>query len=275
MRFRQDDQTTTGGGSVDTPSVTLSQRLDVTGWPGRERRRPALSNRHYLSLSALARDLGAALERHFPERRDLRVLDIGCGEKPYLPLVAHRAVSYRGLDAVPGPQVDDVGGAESLPYDDSSFDLLLCTQALEHLDDPATAVREMGRVLAPGGVALASTHGVHVYHPDPAGSGRDYWRWTHSGLRKLFSDNGEWNSIEVHPSGNVLTCLAGLVCWYLAPLGSRPVVGRAIGPLVAAVNWAAERLDRRFPVNLRVPEPGSLAANYLVVASRPPASSSE
>jgi SAM-dependent methyltransferase len=259
----------------DRPSpAPLSERVDLSRWPGAERRRPALSSRHYLALSALARDLSDALEERFPGRRDLRVLDIGCGEKPYLPLVAHRAASYRGIDAVAGPQVDDVGGAESLPYEDASFDLALCTQALEHLDEPWTAVREMARVLAPGGAVLASTHGVHVYHPDPPHSGRDYWRWTHSGLRKLFADNGRWSDIRVRPGGNVIACLTGIVCWYLGPLADRPGLNAPVSALIAVLNWCAERLDRRFPARLRVPQPGSLAANYLVVAVRAPASSS-
>ena len=35
---------------------------------------------------------------------------------------------------------------------------------------------------------LASTHGVMVFHPNPY----DHWRWTHTGLRKLFAENAEW-----------------------------------------------------------------------------------
>ena len=73
-----------------------------------------------------------------------------------------------------------------------SFDVVLCTQVLEHCDDPAQAVRELRRVTAPGGRVLASTHGVQVYHPSPV----DYWRWTHEGLRRLFEQNADWSTLS-------------------------------------------------------------------------------
>ena len=73
---------------------------------------------------------------------------------------------------------------------------MLCTQVLEHVDDPAQAVRELARVTAPGGRVLASTHGVQVYHPSPV----DYWRWTHAGLERLFRQNAEWASVTVVPA---------------------------------------------------------------------------
>ena len=44
--------------------------------------------------------------------------------------------------------------------DDGAFDVVLCTQVLEHVEDPAQAVRELHRVTSPGGRVLASTHGV-------------------------------------------------------------------------------------------------------------------
>lgn len=252
---------------MDGPD-TLAETLDLSDWPARERRRPRRTERDYLVLSALAHEIVGAVERHLSGRRDLRVLDVGCGDKPYLPLVAHRAVSWRGLDYDPGPLVDDLGAADALPYADGSFDLVLCTQVLEHLPEPQAAVAEMHRVLAPGGVALASTHGVHVYHPDPPGSGQDFWRWTHSGLERLFATHGDWASLEIRPNRNLVACLAAIVVWYVDGLLRLMPARRAGGPLLAAVNGVAEWLDDRFPKTLRVPAPGSLSANYLVVARR-------
>jgi SAM-dependent methyltransferase len=214
----------------------------------------------------LARDLRDAVDAAFPDRTDLRVLDIGCGDKPYLPLVAHRAASYRGLDSEPGDKVDDIGGAESLPYADGSFDLVLCTQVLEHVFEPDTVVREVHRVLAPGGLALVSTHGVHVFHPDPLEKEQDFWRWTHAGLRLLFDRTAGWTSIDIHPNGNMIACMTTLSLWYLDGLLAR--VGPLHRPVIAAINRVAEWLDVRYPKRLRVPAPGSLSANYLVAARK-------
>jgi len=246
----------------------LAERLDLERWPARERRDPPLSDRHYLTLSSLAATIRHQVDRRYPDRTDLRVLDIGCGQKPYLPLVAHRAASYRGIDFVDGPLVDDVGPAEDLPYPDDSFDLVLCTQVLEHVHDPASTVREIHRVLAAGGTALVSTHGVHVYHPDPPGSGQDYWRWTHSGLDRLFRTVAPWGDVTVVANRNVIACFAGVFCWYLDGLVKRLRLGGLGRALMATVNRAAAWLDDRFPATIRVPEPGSMSANYLVAASK-------
>ena len=215
-------------------------------------------------LRALADALGTEIDRALGGRRDLRVLDVGCGEKPYLPMFADRASEYRGIDAAPGPEVDDVGVVEALPYEDGSFDVVLCTQVLEHVGDPRQAVSEIGRVLAPGGVAFVSTHGVFLYHPDPV----DLWRWTHEGLARLFEGSAAWEEIRVTSNGEAVACLAYIACQYLDELGARLGSDRVRRGLLRLVNTLAERLDRRFPPRARAGAPGSLSANYLVCARR-------
>jgi len=75
----------------------------------------------------------------------LRVLDVGCGVKPYYPYFAPYADSYLGVDVVENPAAELLGGVEDLPVEDGSFDVVLFTQVLEHCDDPARAVAELRR----------------------------------------------------------------------------------------------------------------------------------
>ena len=138
------------------------------------------------------------------------------------------------------------------------FDLVLCTQVLEHCDDPAQAVRELRRVVAPGGRVLASTHGVQVYHPSP----QDYWRWTHAGLRRLFAENAEWQSVDVMPAAGTATSLAMLLATY-TEIGLRRSAARA-GPRLASEPH--RRCSGPSGGSLREPCPGSLIANFHVVA---------
>lgn len=242
----------------------LPTAAEVARWPESERRKPARSDRHFLVLGLLAEQLESEIERTLGDRKDLRVLDIGCGNKPYLPLIVDRAASYFGVDAVEGPAVDAVGVAEALPCEDESFDVVFCTQVLEHVDDPVQVLDEIQRVLAPGGVVFLSTHGVFLYHPDPPTSDRDYWRWTHSGLLRIFRQSGEWGELSIQPQGNVVACLGYIVAQYVDELGQKvpvPLVGRL---MLSAVNGFSAWLDKIFPPHARVPKGGSLSANYLV-----------
>jgi SAM-dependent methyltransferase len=239
---------------------------DLASWPGEERRHPPKSDRHYLVLSVLARQVRAEVERLLGGRDDARVLDIGCGAKPYLPWIAPYAREYIGIDAAPGPYVDEVVQGEELPFDDGSFDLVLCTQVLEHVEDPAAVLSEIHRVLRPQGAALISTHGVFLFHPDPLEAGADYWRWTHAGLRKATSEAGSWREIDVRSNGEVIACMAYIAAQFVDELGRRVRVDALRRGLLYALNTLAAALDRKFPPRARVPNPGSLSANYLVTA---------
>jgi SAM-dependent methyltransferase len=202
------------------------------------------------------------LEREGARAIGKRVLDVGCGLKPYYPFFA-AAASYVGVDVVENPHADLHGSVEALPVEDGSFDLVLCTQVLEHVDDPAVAVRELHRVTAPGGRVLASTHGVMVYHPNPS----DHWRWTHTGLEKLFRSNADWAHVDVRPGAGTSAALAMLVARYIHLLAKRTGLGIAARPLIAALNSVAAMIDGRV-VALRTPRPGAFFANFHVTADK-------
>jgi SAM-dependent methyltransferase len=94
-----------------------------------------------------------------------RVLEVGCGAGHLLArLPAGRAV---GLDLAEsllartvrrlGPHaVLAQGDAGALPFATGAFDRVYCSEVLEHIVDPAAAVREIGRVVRPGGVVVLS-----------------------------------------------------------------------------------------------------------------------
>jgi SAM-dependent methyltransferase len=226
-------------------------------WPGAERRRPPMSSPTWVVRSALARWLeeqAAELAAAPP----VRLLDVGCGVKPYYPFFAGVVSEYVGVDVVPNPAAELLGPVEALPVEDGSFDVVLCTQVLEHCDDPAQAVRELRRATRPGGRVLASTHGVQVYHPSPV----DYWRWTHEGLRRLFEQHAAWSSLSVTPAAGTASALAMLLGTYVEIALRRTPLAR---PPVWALNRLGAALDRRSG-RLSEPLPGSLIPNLHVVA---------
>ena len=232
--------------------------MSVQEWPGEERRRPPLTSPTW----AVRAPLAAWLQEHAAKGDGYRVLDVGCGPKPYYPFFADRASEYVGVDVVENPAADLRGSVEDLPVEDASFDLVLCTQVLEHCDDPAQAVRELRRVTAPGGRVLASTHGTQVYHPSP----QDYWRWTHAGLTRLFEEQADWQSVEVSPGAGTATTLAMLLGTYVEIALRRTPLAK---PPVWLLNRLGAALDGRAR-SLREPVPGSLIANFHVVATVAP-----
>jgi len=227
-----------------------------TTWPGRSQREPKRSQPGW----SIRQPLADWLRREGANAAGKRVLDVGCGDEPYRPFFAG-AAEYVGVDVQENTHADLHGAAEELPVPDASFDVVLCTQVLEHANDPVRAVRELSRVTAPGGRVLASTHGTMVYHPNPV----DYWRWTHTGLERLFAENGDWAAVDVAPGAGTAAGLTMLNARVLHLLAKRAGLAFAAGPLIAAMNRLAAELDARVPA-LREKRPGALFANFHVTA---------
>jgi SAM-dependent methyltransferase len=190
----------------------------------------------------------------------LRVIDVGCGDRPYDALFAG-AREVVGFDVPANAHADVHGSIDAIPVDDGSFDVVLCLQVLEHVPDPAAAVRELRRVVRPGGRVLLTTHGVYPYHPNP----EDLWRWTHEGLERLFRTNGAWSSVSVVPGAGTGATTAMLVAHGIDLLAKRAHVRGLAVPLVALLNAAGEAADRAIP-ELRSTRPGTVHAAYHVEA---------
>jgi len=107
------------------------------------------------------------------------VLDVGCGRKPYSSLI--QCNSYVGVERNASLEPDVVADAVSLPFKAGAFDSVLCTEVIEHIPEPEEAVREIQRVLKPGGVLLLSAPMSWNLHYEPY----DFYRFTKYGLAYL------------------------------------------------------------------------------------------
>lgn len=115
-----------------------------------------------------------------------RTLEIGGAASYY----AHYFPNKVGLDTRPSPSVDIVGDAHDIPLPDNQFDVVLCTEVLEHLHTPQKALDEMRRVLKPGGALILTTRFISPLHDAPG----DYFRFTKYGLRHLLR---EWDIVSL------------------------------------------------------------------------------
>lgn len=119
-----------------------------------------------------------------------RVLDAGAGECVYRPLFSRQR--YVAVDRGVGDRAWDYGkldataDLERLPHGDGTFDLVLCTETLEHVARPGRVLSELARVLKLGGALALSVPFLHPVHQAP----HDYFRYTPHGLRVLLEGAG-------------------------------------------------------------------------------------
>jgi SAM-dependent methyltransferase len=125
-------------------------------------------------------------------------LEIGAGRLPYKEWFPNRVamdINYYSHNHV---QAD----AHCLPFSDGAFNTVLCTEVLEHLHTPSLALKEMRRVLAPGGKLILTTPFAYPIHDAPG----DYYRYTRFGLTYLLRDwNLEYLSESTRDWATILT----------------------------------------------------------------------
>lgn len=176
-----------------------------------------------------------------------RLVDIGCGTKPYQPLLAPFVAEHVGVDHEDSPHdrssVDLTGTAYAIPSPDASFDSALCSAVLEHLEEPARAIAECRRVLRTGAHAVYTVPFIWHLHEEP----RDFYRYTKYGLRHLFETNG-FDVVEITALSGFWLTFGQLFVYNLyrlhrGPLRWIPVIP-AIGLVVQGASWLLDRLDR-------------------------------
>src|SRR5579871_397398 len=101
----------------------------------------------------------------------------------YIGGAGRRVDGYVNLDLFAVPGVDVAADASHLPFPSGIFQRVECDAVLEHVHDPEQVVREIHRVLAPGGYVHLVTPFCHPFHEYP----KDYRRFTLDGLKVLGS----------------------------------------------------------------------------------------
>jgi len=134
-----------------------------------------------------------------------RVLDVGAGSAPF----AHRlrARWYVALERETRFRPAVVGSADLLPFLGECFQGVICTEVLEHLSDPRCCLREIGRVLAPGGHLYLTAPMLWSLHYEP----HDYFRFTGHGLRFLVEEAG-LDVVRVEPLGGLISFVSMRLC---------------------------------------------------------------
>ena len=184
-----------------------------------------------------------------------KLIDIGCGLKPYEEIFRPFVSSYFGVDYKPSAESHYAGQTTAdldadytyTGLDGDSFDTLLSTQMMEHVNDTNRYVKECRRLLKQGGMAIFTIPMSWRSNAEP----HDYHRFTRYSLEKVFTENGfavvELREVE----GAFATTIQHLVVFLSNRLGCKNIVLRVVRKILSVtlfsgLNYLALKFDKTF-----------------------------
>lgn len=162
-----------------------------------------------------------------------KLLDVGCGAQPYRPLLG-KSIVYTGIDTTDakshfGYEISDTiyFDGDRFPVADGQFDVVLCTETIEHVFDIRQFLAELHRCLADNGRLIITVPMSARWHFIP----HDYWRYTPASLLKLLEASG-FAEVEVFARGNAVTVACyktmALILPFAFPQGHGPAAALAL-----------------------------------------------
>ena len=143
------------------------------------------------------------------------ILDVGCGASPYKFLFNPDKTQYMGIDIVDADKFDYRNSSivafngKEIPFSDASYDAVLCTEVLEHVQNYQALVDEMHRVMKPGSILMVTVPWSARYHYIPF----DFFRYTPSTLQEMFKN---FKNVKIISRGTDITSVIAkiMVIWF-------------------------------------------------------------
>ncbi len=146
------------------------------------------------------------------------IVDIGAGEcqyKPFFTKAKYVSTDWCGTTDHHrySSGIDVISPAENLPFENQSFDFVLCTQVLEHIRKPELVIQEISRIIKPGGLLFLTVPQSWEEHEQP----HDYYRFTQFALKAL-ADDHQFEVIEIKPQGGRFLVIGFFLAWSIPTL---------------------------------------------------------
>lgn len=227
--------------------------------------------RGWLSISYSRRILDRELSR-FGDIFQGIVLDVGgrrLGQVQYGPLIGQRVHRWLTLNIDQAAKPNLVADATALPLASEAVSVVLCTQVLEHMEQPALAIEEMYRVLRspnpgsglPGGVLVFSAPFLYRIHGAP----QDYLRFTEYFLRRSLEAVG-FRIVQLKKLGLLFAVLCDMIKQAISEMQPAPLrwgLGLLFFPVAEMLIWL-----ERSPWIQRSRTLNTYTTGYLVVAEK-------
>lgn len=178
--------------------------------------------------SFLIASITADLYNEFiPKYAKGRLLDLGCGKIPMYGLYNAYTTENTCVDWInslhSNPHIDlEFDISKTLPFEDGSFDTIICSDVLEHIYNPQSVLGEMVRICSKGGHIMVNTPFTYWIHEEPF----DYNRYTPYFYRKFAEDNEDVRLIEIKTMGGTGAVLADIIGKKLQ--GKLPTIAKGI-----------------------------------------------
>jgi len=180
-----------------------------------------------------------------------KFLDVGCGKMPYREYILDnsKVQEYIGLDIetalVYDTQIkpDFYWKGKDMPFRENTFDCAFATEVLEHCPEPETVLKEIFRVLKPGGVLFLTVPFLWNLHEVP----NDEYRYTPFSLKRHLRNSG-FTEIKIEATGGWHASMAQMIGLWVrrSPMkgNRRKILSAVLKPLIKHLI----KLDKASPV---------------------------
>lgn len=205
------------------------------------------------------------LKKVLPKYCKGKVVDVGAGHGKYKGLISKFCDSYTSVDNISSAyqfdekseKPDVISDVLNMPFKDGEFDTAICTEVLEHVEDPFKLTKELSRILKPGGYVIFSSNWVAPYHQEP----KDYWRFSRDAYQLLCERNG-LKIAEIYTKGGLFSLILYFVNRNI-DLNTKKIkkVRVALGRINMVFEKIAEKMDKLYKTKDTI--------GHLVIAKKP------
>lgn len=194
-----------------------------------------------------------------------RVMEIGCGSlnrRGQFKLPVSKLDQWITVDVQKAVRPALLADVECLPVKSENFDVVIAIEMLEYVINPTVALKEMNRILKPGGIVIVSTPFMHRMD-----TSSDRWRFTQAGLQDLLVGAG-FRIEKVTQQGSALAVVVNIIKFVVANMPwniGRKLLTLGMYPPLSIILRLDNFLGKRIPV-LK-----TFSTGYLIVAVKPEA----
>ena len=195
-----------------------------------------------------------------------KLLDVGCGNKPYQQILDPLISTYIGCDIIQSSNncVDLICPANRIMAADNYFDTVISTQTIEHVEDPQGLINEAYRVLKNNGYLIISGPMYWPLHEEPY----DFFRYTKYGFKYMLEKAG-FHIVSIYSNGGKWSVAGQALIHALFPtiFNIKGFKGRIIR-FIARCFGGIRTINRFFYyVDKKVPDHTN-TMNYVIVAQK-------